>query len=157
MLFKYLSLPKIPDELLLHNEEDFTEMENIFKNKGSRFYKQHLVTNPELKKFIEDIFGCPCFCTYQVIKNGIPVHKDSGRTECINYLITTGGPDAALDFYNNRFKVEHSEKLPAHVWHWLNVSGLHGVSGLTSTRISISIELRGESNVLAQTSNDSIL
>lgn len=145
MSFKYLNLPEIPEHLILKSVEDFAGLENIFSIKGYEFYKQYNIPNKELTEYIEDIFKCTLFCSYQVIKQGITIHKDRNRTECINYLIATGGESAALNIHDDNKKIVLRELIPTKKWHWIDVSQYHSVTGLQTTRISLSVSNLGRS------------
>lgn len=136
-MFKYLSLPEIPNDLILDYEE-FSKSKNTFVFKNYPYFKQYEITGP-LRDYLDSIFNCEFVASYQVIRNGIAIHKDYGRTECINYLIETGGPMASLDIYDEGKNLLISEKIPAKKWHWIDVTKLHGVSNIESIRMSISI------------------
>lgn len=114
-------------------------MENIFSIKDYPYYKQYKIQNQELLSFLKDIFECDFFCSFQLLKNGIAIHKDIDRTECINYIIDPGGNSAALNLYDDNKNITLSEQIPACKWHWIDVSRYHGVTGITNTRYSISV------------------
>jgi hypothetical protein len=126
---------------LLADLKEISKLRNIFKIKRYPFYKQYAVPNQELIDYIEHLFECKCFCSYQIIRNKIAVHKDIGRTECYNYIINPGGQDATLDLYDESCILVESIKIPSHKWHWLDVSQFHGVSNIETVRISLSINI----------------
>jgi hypothetical protein len=138
MRFKYLDLPEVPVELLT-DINTISKLKNVFKLKLYPFYKQYEVPNQELKDYIEELFKCRCFCSYQIIRNKIAIHKDMGRTECYNYIIDPGGQNAALDLYDESLVLVESIKIPSYKWHWIDVSQFHGVSNIETIRLSLSI------------------
>ena len=84
-------------------------------------------------------------------------HTDwADRRSVINWLIDTGGENVITSFYQedgetlqrapetrvndaSRLKIIESHQIQTHNWAWLDTSVIHGVTGITGCRISISI------------------
>ena len=140
MYFKYMDFPTIPDELLGQDLNYFVGRKNIFRIPSYTHYKQYEI-DTKLKEFLSEIFKFDFHCSYQVITNGLDIHKDGSRTECLNYLIDTGGEDSELRIYNDdKLEILHSERILNKKWHWINVGMNHNVVNISNTRISISID-----------------
>lgn len=140
MLFAYLNLPKIPTELLEYDLMKIENRENIFRIPEYQFYKQFNILNDDLNNFLRNIFNFEFFAAYQVVRNGIHIHKDGIRTECINYQFDTGGEFNSLNIYDeDKITVLHKENILPNCWHYINVSKYHNVTELTRPRIGISI------------------
>ena len=136
--FKYLDLPVIPFDLLSTLEE-VIQQKNIY-NINTSFYKQFDI-NDNLNNYLKTIFNFKFTAQYQIIRYGIPIHKDRNRLECINYLIDNGGPDSYLEIYNEDKKtILFKEHIENYKWHWINVGKFHGASGLRiKPRFSLSV------------------
>lgn len=104
------------------------------------YYVQFEV-GPELKRFLKSIFAFEFAAQYQIIREGLPVHKDRKRTECFNYLIEDGGDNTHLHMYHeDKETIMHTMRVERFRWHWINVGMFHGVSGLTNDpRLAITI------------------
>jgi hypothetical protein len=144
MYFKYLDFPAIPDYLLKTAPEHFLGEKNIFRIPTYKYYKQYEVGN-ELVEYLQSIIPYPFHSSYQVIRNGLDIHKDGARTECINYIISTGGINSALNIYNEDKQIIYSEKIEPLRWHWINVGMFHNVTNIDNTRISISLNVFNKS------------
>lgn len=138
-MFNYLDYPQIPEELLLSKISDFDHLDNIFQLPNYPFYKQYLITNDGLMDFLKSIFPFNFYATYQIIRNGIAIHKDFDRTETLNYLIDAGGPDATLTLFDDNKQPIHSEVIEIKRWHRIDVTVNHNVSNFSSHRIAISV------------------
>jgi hypothetical protein len=137
--FQYLDLPNIPNELIELDLKQLETRDNIFIEPNYPFYKQYPVDD-KLSEYLKSIIVDSFFASYQVIRKGIAVHKDINRTECLNYILDTGGDDSRLSMYDDdTTTVLYSGHVEPLKWHRINVSKFHGVSGLTRPRISISV------------------
>lgn len=139
MLFKYLDLPPIPEHLLQADREQFRLRENVFRIPTYEFYKLHYVSQ-DIDDFLKTIFDFPFYAWYQVITDGLNIHKDGCRTEAINFITDTGGDNATLRLYDeDQTSIVHQERIQPLRWHWIDVSKFHNVVNIDSTRISVSI------------------
>lgn len=137
-VFEYLNLPKIP-EYLLDDLVKIESQENLYGLKTA-YYKQFEI-NKELNDYLKSIFNFDFSVQYQVIRKGIPIHKDRSRIECINYLIDNGGETSFLEIYDeDKITLLAKEQIENFRWHRINVSKFHGVSGLSfRPRVSVTI------------------
>lgn len=140
-----LDYKKIPDNLILPIEE-VEKGENIFKKKISaktyirvgNFYKQFKV-NESLNIFLKTVFMFNFNANYQIIRNGIEIHRDITRNECYNYIINSGGKNVITKFLNKKKEILDSMCIPQKVWHKLNVSEMHGVDNIETIRYGITV------------------
>lgn len=151
--FHYLDeIPAIP----FHLYQDVTiewlsHQENTFKTPGyeskqdiarlvTDFYRQYKVTQPELLQWLSDNLPCKFWTRWQLIVDGMVPHKDFGRTECLNYIIQTGGPGAEIRFYDDSKQVElERHRIEAFRWHWLDVSTNHRPINFPGVRWALTV------------------
>jgi hypothetical protein len=141
---QYLDLPSVPkhliksvDEIVALPQKLMTEVPNEYQNVFNTRYVE-----PELDEWLKSIFDFPMFAQYQLIYNGIPVHKDkSNRLVAYNYLLATGGENVITTILSDDNKLLQFEKLQLHRWHRIETGYFHGVHGISdgSIRCSISI------------------
>jgi hypothetical protein len=139
LYFKYLNFPSLPESIHSEVYNSYLENLNYFEFKKFKPYKVHQANN-KLTEEVRSIIPNATDVNVQLIQYGLPVHIDVGRTEAINYIISTGGDNVCTCFYQNRSLVEQYIIEPFR-WHWINVSIPHTVINLKkdSTRISITI------------------
>lgn len=143
MCFKYLDLPPIPDELLVNSVSEFNNYPNIFRIPDYEYYKLYDQFNPDLQAFLKRLFPFDFYANYQVIQDGIAIHKDGRRNEAVNFIIDAGGEDATLNLYaDDKQTVLHSEKVQPKRWHWIDVQTFHDVRNVTGTRFSLTVTPR---------------
>lgn len=141
MYFRYFDLPPIPENLLLHTPEEFDSLTNIFRLPTYPFFKQYAASD-DLNEFMKQHVPFPFYCSWQVVRNNISIHKDNGRKEAVNYIIDPGGPDAQLNiFEEDKSTIILSEKIPARTWHWIDVGKFHNVTGIETVRIAVSLSV----------------
>jgi hypothetical protein len=141
---EYLNFPSIPkqfiksaDEIIklhkLANPEVADQYNNVFSTRE---------VEPELYEWLITTFDFELAVQYQIINQGIPIHKDKGnRLIAYNYLLATGGEDVITSVYDDNKELLQSEKLQLKRWHKLETGYFHGVEGIdpNSSRVSISI------------------
>lgn len=137
--FKYVDLPPIPENLLLTDIYSIERSENLFRIKDYRFYGIYGIGD-KLTEYLKGIFSFDFFAGYQIVRDGIHIHKDGSRTECFNYLIDNGGRDNTLNIYHEDKKtILHSGTVDIHKWHWINVGMFHNVTNLSRPRFGITV------------------
>jgi hypothetical protein len=137
--FKYLDFPALSDAMHTEIYNSFLENPNYFEFKEDKFYKIHLA-NDKLTETVKSIIPNPGKISVQLIQNSLPIHVDIGRTEAINYLISTGGDDVYTCFYQNNMLVDRLVIQPFR-WHWMKVSNPHTVINLKKDQPRISITI----------------
>lgn len=139
--FKYLDLPCIPQNLYCEIYNSIVSSDNHFSFPGVSYYKIHTV-NAVLDDFIRNLIPNAKEISVQIIRKGIPIHTDIGRTEVINYIITPGGDDVYTCFYAED-NLEQKYKIETERWHWLNVSLPHRVINLDNNnpRLAVTVSL----------------
>ena len=133
---EYLNLPLIPNDLI-------KPIEDIVSKTGSRFYASYFIvqdTSKELNDYLKTIFDFKFVSHYQIINSQIPIHIDiNDRKVAYNYLLATGGNNVTTSIYDSNYCITQSEQIPIHQWHRLNTGKLHGVRGIETLRVSISV------------------
>ena len=136
MYIKYLDhIPSVPEELL-NSVESIIEQnsESMLVRDFAHF--QFKTVNTELDKWIHSVFKMKCYAKYQVITNGIAVHKDSpafpgDRRLAFNYLLQTGGSNVITTVYDeDKTTILQQECIPLKTWHSLVVERFHGIEGI---------------------------
>jgi hypothetical protein len=140
-LFQYINiLPEIPEELRMVDLKELQTQENIFRNPKYLFYKLYDIKNKKLIEFLNSIFNFPFWAGYQLVRNGLHIHKDYSRSECINYQFDPGGDLNSLNIYDeDKQTILHKEHILPNKWHYINVGKYHNVTGLSRPRIGISV------------------
>jgi hypothetical protein len=137
--FEYLDLPAIPVALIEADSTGIELRENIFRNPEYKFYKQYRVSE-DITDFLKTIFTYNFHASYQVIRSGISIHKDGGRTNAINYILSQGGDNASLNIYDDdKRSILHREIIKKHKWHQIDVSKFHNVTNITGVRMSVTV------------------
>lgn len=132
-----LNYKQIPENLIISLSE-VEKRENIFKLKAYSYYRQFLV-NENLNDWLKTIFDFKFHASYQVIRNGISIHKDFNRNECFNYLINSGGKNVITNFYDDNNILIDNMNIPEKIWHRLDVSKFHGIDNIENIRYSVSV------------------
>lgn len=139
----YLDLPEIPEHLI----EPIDVIINKPPKPDSKIptdfapFQTRLVSK-ELFEWVQDMFKIKCYTQYQIIKRGLPTHKDVRRTVAFNYILETGGPNVLTTIYDDTKKMIDYEEIKPHIWHRLKTDVFHNVTGITSSRVSISVEIK---------------
>jgi len=138
----YLDIPSVPEYLIEPPKFIINKPPKPGSNISSSyiFFQTRLVSK-ELEIWVKDIFKRDCFVQYQIVRNGIHIHKDKGRNVAFNYLIETGGAHATTCFYDDNKTLIHSEILKPKLWHRLKTDVNHDVRNINIPRIAISVEV----------------
>jgi hypothetical protein len=139
---EYLNLPTIPENLI-------ESVQDII-NKPSKtstlptdypFFKTRYV-NQDLEFWLQSHFEFKINPQYQLIYNGLPIHVDKGnRIIAYNYLLDAGGDNVKTAIYDEKYKPLQVETLELKRWHRINTGMLHGVHGIDSDKIRVSISV----------------
>ena len=106
------------------------------------YYRQYMYNNNTLVQELQPLFNFDITnrIFIQIVKKGISIHKDVGRSKIYNYLLDTGGDNVYTRFYDEDKETELFKiNIPLHTWHQLDVTGYHNVTGIEKDRISITI------------------
>lgn len=148
MLYKFCpELPQIPKNIISLVESEIRLIPNRFNgvplsDNSVPKYSLHDATF-ELQEFLKPYFDSNANIAFQLITQGLPIHKDYGRTNCYNYIIETGGDVSTVWYDDNLNEIERTV-FPTNVWHNINTSTYHTVVGVTGTRIAVSVWMRDE-------------
>jgi hypothetical protein len=139
-MIQYINLPNVPEELIESNETiiNSTRTNSIIKQD---FFQGRPISG-KLQDWLEKNLSFDFVAQYQVIYEGIPIHKDMGnRKLAYNYLLAQGGSNVKTMIFDDNKKLLQSEILPLRTWHSIKTDMFHGVFGLykDTPRISLSI------------------
>ena len=133
---KYLDIPTPSTYLKL---EEAKKLENKFVYQDEEhFYSIHRC-EPKLKEELQKIYPNANSFNYQIIGDGLPIHKDIDRTKAFNFIIESGGVNVETVWYDNDYNEMHRERIEPNRWHQIRVDVLHTVKGITNKRYSITI------------------
>lgn len=136
----YINLPTIPEDLL-ESCEDIINKPRVNSIVKQDFFQVRTVSN-KLQDWLENNLSFKFVVQYQIIYNGIPIHKDEGdRKLAYNYLLAQGGNKVTTVIFDDDKKLLQSETLPLKTWHSIKTDMFHGVFGLqkNNPRISLSV------------------
>lgn len=138
----YINIPPVPEVLLepINTIVNKPPKPNSNVSSSYHFFQTRLVSD-ELQQWAQDTFKRPCYAQYQIIREGVMIHKDRGRNVAFNYLLDTGGPDVRTNVYDESKQLVFSEAIPERTWHRLKTDVFHDVRGMVSDRVALSIEI----------------
>jgi hypothetical protein len=140
---KYLDLPSVPEHLLDPVDDIINQYnEKMLVREFAHF--QYRTINKNLDEWVHSIFKMKCYAKYQVIYNGIPIHKDNpafpgDRKIAFNYVLDTGGDSVITSVYDDNKILLQSECIPLKTWHSLVVEKYHGVEGIKTVRVALTV------------------
>lgn len=138
----YLDLPAIPEELLypIHDIITMPPKPNS-KVPASYYYFQTRLVSEQLSQWVTDIFKMDCYAQYQLIREGVHIHKDVGRNVAFNYILQTGGENVRTNIYDEDKNLICSDIIQPKRWHRLKTDVFHDVTGMTTDRVAVSVEV----------------
>lgn len=138
----YLDLPTIPEHLLA-NIQDIIDAPPKPKSSVSSDYHyfQTRLVSKELFEWASDLFKTECYTQYQIIREGIHIHKDGARDVAFNYIIEPGGDEVRTNMYDEEKQLLCSEVILPKTWHRLKTDVFHNVTGIVNDRVAVSVEL----------------
>ena len=104
------NIPLVPEHLLEPIDVIVNKPPKPYSNVSSsyHFFQTRLVSD-ELQQWVRDTFKTDCYAQYQIIREGIHIHRDIGRNVAFNYLLDTGGTNSKTCFYNDNQQLIFSE------------------------------------------------
>lgn len=140
-MFKYLDIPPIPDSIIPSKEE---LLELPFKGKtdvpGWFIWFRNKHCSGLVHEWIQDNIKIKVNTQYQFVLNGIPRHRDSSRFICMNYILYSGGPNVATNFYkDDKETLVHSEIIKEKKWHTILTHPYHDVTNINPNDIRIAV------------------
>lgn len=136
----YINLPTIPEDLL-ESVEDIINKPRTDSIVKQDFFQARPISI-ELQDWLEKNLSFDFVVQYQIIYNGIPIHKDEGnRKLAYNYLLAQGGNNVNTVIFDDDRKLLQSEVLPLKSWHSIKTGMYHGIFGLqkNNPRVSLSV------------------
>lgn len=140
---QYLNFPSVPEDLIIPAEIilDYP----IYLLPGIKsFHFKTLDANDNLVTWLKDNIPIEfVHVRYQVIYNGITMHKDStDRITVVNYLLDTGGDNVFTTVYDDDKNILQQECIEEKRWHSLSTNLYHAVGGnkFIRPRLAISID-----------------
>jgi len=138
----YLSIPSVPENLLEPVETIINKPPKPHSNISSDYYFfQTRLVSDQLLQWVRETFKANCYAQYQIVRKGIPIHRDVGRNVAFNYLLDTGGHNVQTCIYNGAGELVFSECVPVKTWHRLKTDVLHNVCNIQTDRVALSVQL----------------
>lgn len=138
MYYEYLDIPIPPMGLVDTDVNMILATKNIFIGKSDRYTMHECPLR--LREWLQPVFPYHHNFMYQTIRDGIPIHIDTGRPGAINFILDTGGDNVQTVWYaDDQTTVLESVALEPFRWHRLKVDSYHTVRNITGTRFSITI------------------
>lgn len=137
--FRYVNLPKIPNEILNQINFDFSSYDAKFigSNGNYQWSDSH---NKIINDWCQQNICSEMYWAFQIISGDMPIHKDNGTKTKFVYLLQTGGDNVVTEFYDeDKTNVLQSVIIEPHRWHILKVDNFHGVRNVDSGKIRFSI------------------
>lgn len=139
---EFLDFPTVPEELLdpISSILDRPKIPSALRPTGGIWFQSKRI-NSTLCTWLTSVFPFEFVAQYQIIKCGLPIHRDKGRNLAYNYLLQHGGTNVVTSVYDNSRKILQCEIIPLKKWHKIEIHNLHGISGLDTegARIALSI------------------
>jgi hypothetical protein len=137
---EYIDLPSVPAHLL-ESVQDIINKPTRTDSSSYAFFKTRYIEG-ELKSWLQSIFDWKIDPQYQLVYNGIPIHRDANdRVAAYNYLLDTGGDNVITSVYDDNQQKLQSEKLELKRWHYIDTGMLHTVYGIHSNRVRVAITI----------------
>lgn len=141
MITYYDSIPAPPEYVQYKTLEDLkknTIVASFFEDTyGSFLCQQHEIESIYRSFFDFDVTNR---FTYQYIGPNLPVHKDVGRVETYNFIISPGGDEVkTVWFEEDKTTILYEEVIRSGVWHKIQVDKYHTVVNIQSPRILMSV------------------
>lgn len=138
MYYEYLEIPAPPLELVEIDPIVVRSYRNIFIG-VDKSYTMHECPS-DLRVWLKGFFPDYDNFMYQTIRDGLPIHIDTGRPIAINLLLNTGGDHVETVWYeDDRSTVMEFIELEPFRWHKLKVDTYHTVRNITGIRLAITI------------------
>ena len=138
----YLDLPPVPEELLYPIQDIINSPPKPdSKIPASYHYFQTRLVSQPLFDWVHDLFKSDCYTQYQIVREGVHIHKDVGRDVAFNYILQPGGDSVSTNLYDEDQNLIHSEIIQPKRWHRLKTDVYHNVTGMTTDRVAISTEI----------------
>ena len=137
--FRYINLPKIPNEILNQLNYDFSSYADK-TNAHEGNYRWSDSHNKMINDWCQQNICNDMYWAFQIISGDLPIHKDNVTKNKFIYLIETGGDNVITEFYDeDKTTVLQSVIIETHRWHMLKVDTFHGVRNIDPGKIRFSI------------------
>ena len=138
----YLDIPAIPEDLL----DPIQDIINAPPKPESRipssnYYFQTRLVSDKLFEWTKDTFKSECYVQYQIVRQGISIHKDIGRNVAFNYILEPGSDRAKTNFYDDNHRLLCSKIIQPKKWHRIKTDVFHNVSHILTDRVAVSVEV----------------
>ena len=139
---QYVNFPLVPEYLLESHNDILNKQSKVgsIVNENYQYFQTKPVNN-DLLIWTKNTLGNSAWPQYQIIKKGLPIHKDLTRRAAFNYLINPGGLHVITGFFNDNKQILYYEKIKSKTWHCIKTDVFHGVFGITGVRIAFSVEI----------------
>jgi hypothetical protein len=136
--YRYINLPKIPDDILKLVNFNFDEYEEKAAYNGIYVWSDSF--NRDINQWCRENICDTMYWGFQIIKGDLALHKDIGTKTKFIYLLQSGGDQVTTEFYeDDKTTLVESVVFETHRWHILKADSFHRVINVEpgKTRFSI--------------------
>jgi hypothetical protein len=138
--FRYINLPRIPDEILAKINPDFDLYEKKDAGKHGNIYTWSDSFNQAVNDWCQQNICDEMYWGFQIIRGDLVPHIDNVTEVKMTYLVDTGGPDVITEWYaEDKTTIIDSVVLEANRWHILKVNTWHSVRNVAPEAVRLSI------------------
>ena len=143
--YEEVELPQVPEWFNIRSEQEFIDkgFTPCHPYPEYQLYRQYKLDRMnELEEILQPHFQFDLRgrIFYQIVRDKIAIHKDTGRVEIFNYIFDAGGDNVYTHFLDEDKETEvFKVSIPERTWHKMDVSYYHTVTGITSERIALSV------------------
>ena len=138
---QYLNLPSIPQHIIDSLILDVSQhhQHNNARQHGPYTWSDYCTE--ALDQWCKENISNEMYYGLQLMTSDVPVHQDFETQIKINYIIDPGGADVVTSFYDDRSNKLASYCIEPNRWHIFKANTHHGVSNITTTRISVTAKI----------------
>ena len=140
--YRYVNFPQIPKEILEKINWNLSE----YQRKAFTNYADSYLWSDDFNQEI-DQWGKANICdsmyfAFQIISADLAMHKDRSTKIKLSYILQTGGPRAATEWYNDQEELIQSAVLEPFRWHIFKADTYHAVKNIDPGQSRFSITAR---------------
>jgi hypothetical protein len=138
--FRYVNLPRIPDEILTQINPNFELYEKKDAGGHGKIYTWTDSFNQAVNEWCQQNICNEMYWGFQIIRGDLVPHIDNVTKIKMTYLVDLGGTDVVTEWYaEDKTTVIDSVILEANRWHILKVDTWHGVRNVAPDAVRLSI------------------
>ena len=139
--YRYINLPRIPDEILIQLNFNFDhyESKNISRIHDG-LYTWSDSFNEIINVWCQENICSEMYWGFQIVRGDMMPHIDSTTLIKMNYVIQTGGDGVITEWYaDDKTTVVDSVVFTPHQWHIIKTDAWHAVRNTTPGQIRFAV------------------